>query len=305
MAQKIINNGDTGLVARTSINDNFTELYNGVLVNKLYQPDGTNPFVYTDNGGVLHIDGDIVQSGTSYETHIEQLYTKKDLIITRDGAVGGLGPDEYTGIEANLYDGTNSGQLVFDKDGWARVGDVGNLQKLATIEETSIDQGFAFYDNATSQLQTKALVVGDISGLVSSQWITSGSDIYYNSGNIGAGTQTPDFPFELESSIAGTLLNIKGTGNNSIDATIAGEWNSSLNLISGTAYQSIINLGDIGNETVSRIIHSNVDNSLRIHTITTERIRITDTGNFYIGQTSGTEMLEVANNVKANSFIIR
>ncbi|NCD43404.1 MAG: hypothetical protein EOL88_15140, partial [Bacteroidia bacterium] len=35
------------------------------VITKLYQPDGTNPFVYTDNGGSLHIDGDITQSGST------------------------------------------------------------------------------------------------------------------------------------------------------------------------------------------------------------------------------------------------
>ena len=71
------------------------------------------------------------KNGSAYETHAEQIYTKDDLIITRDGAVAGLDVGEYSGIQAHLYDGVNDGQLVFDKDGWARVGDVGDLQKLS------------------------------------------------------------------------------------------------------------------------------------------------------------------------------
>lgn len=85
--------------------------------------------------GTLTINGDIVQNGESYETHAEQLFTEKDEIITRDGAVGGLSNGELTGIRAKKYDGSNDGQLGFDADGTARVGDVGDTQPLLTRDE--------------------------------------------------------------------------------------------------------------------------------------------------------------------------
>jgi len=132
---------------------------------QLYQPDQSNPFVYTDNSGALHIDGDIIQNGSTYETHAEQIYTKKDLIITREDAVAGLGIGEYTGFQANLYDGANNGQLVFDKDGWARVGDVGSLLKLATIEETPTNNLFSYWDSASSTLKTRAIAISDVTNL--------------------------------------------------------------------------------------------------------------------------------------------
>lgn len=81
------------------------------------------------------IKGNIIQNGDTYKTHAEELYTKKDIIFTREGAVSTLGDNEYTGIQAVKYDGTNDGQLVFDKDGTARVGDVGDTQPLATRSE--------------------------------------------------------------------------------------------------------------------------------------------------------------------------
>lgn len=85
--------------------------------------------------GTLQVNGDIIQNGSAYETHAEKLYTKNDMIITRDGAVGSLATGEYTGIQAEKYDGTNDGQLVFDKDGEARVGDVGDTEPLLTRDE--------------------------------------------------------------------------------------------------------------------------------------------------------------------------
>lgn len=85
--------------------------------------------------GTLTINGDIVQNGEQYETHAEQVYTKNDEIITRDGAVGGLSEGEYTGIQAEKYDGTNNGRLGFNAKGEARVGDIGDEQPLLTRDE--------------------------------------------------------------------------------------------------------------------------------------------------------------------------
>lgn len=89
----------------------------------------------TEVDGDLTVNGDIIQNGSAYETHAEKVYSKNDLIITRDGAVSGLSTGQYTGIQAKKYDGTNDGQLVFDKDGEARVGDVGDTQPLLTRDE--------------------------------------------------------------------------------------------------------------------------------------------------------------------------
>lgn len=86
----------------------------------------------------ITIEGNIIQNGSAYETHAEKLYTKNDLIYTRDGATAALADNTYTGIQAVKYDGTNDGQLVFGKDGVARVGDVGNTQPLATRAEKNL-----------------------------------------------------------------------------------------------------------------------------------------------------------------------
>ena len=85
--------------------------------------------------GTLTINGNIVQNGEEYESHAEKVYSKDDLIVTRDGAVGGLSEGQYTGIQATKYDGENDGQLVFDANGEARVGDVEDTQPLLTRDE--------------------------------------------------------------------------------------------------------------------------------------------------------------------------
>jgi len=50
MAQMIINNGDSGLVARTAINDNNTELYGGSV--KIAKPT-SGPFIVAGEGCII------------------------------------------------------------------------------------------------------------------------------------------------------------------------------------------------------------------------------------------------------------
>lgn len=102
----------------------------------------------------ITIEGNIIQNGSAYETHAEKLYTKNDMIYTRDGATAALADNAYTGIQAVKYDGTNDGQLVFGKDGVARVGDVGNTQPLATRAEAGaiVDKHLLQWDAAGQTL---------------------------------------------------------------------------------------------------------------------------------------------------------
>ena len=88
--------------------------------------------------GNLNVAGDIIQQGSSYETHAQQIFTVDDYIIMRDGAVGGLASGSYSGFQVKLYDGVNDGRLVIDNTGTARVGDVGDEQPLLTRVESNI-----------------------------------------------------------------------------------------------------------------------------------------------------------------------
>jgi|GEM_PF-3547899 len=48
------------------------------IIQKLYQPDGNNGFVYTDNDAILHIDGDIVQANGSLTIENNRWLKAKD-----------------------------------------------------------------------------------------------------------------------------------------------------------------------------------------------------------------------------------
>jgi hypothetical protein len=135
--------------------------------------------VYVDANGTFHVK-DISQVGTTYETHAEQLFTTKNEIILRDGAIAGLGVGEYVGLRAKLYDGVNDGNLVFDKDGWARVGDVGALQKLATIEESPTNGHLMRYNTSTFRLESYDPLLLPVSTAASRQFVNqNGGTIYH------------------------------------------------------------------------------------------------------------------------------
>ncbi len=144
----------------------------------------------------ITIEGNIFQKGKAYETHAEKLYTKNDMIYTRDGAGVGdaLADDAYTGIQAVKYDGTNDGQLVFGKDGVARVGDVGNTQPLATRAEAGAltDGHILQWDAAGQTLVDSGKSVSDLEG--------GGGDVTAAGSNIFTGLNS----FRLNTTFGGT-----------------------------------------------------------------------------------------------------
>lgn len=140
--------------------------------------------------GDLQVNGDIIQNGSAYETHAEQVYTTKDYIITRDGAISALSAGDYSGFQVKKYDGTNDGRLVIDNAGVARVGDVGDEQPLLTRDESaSLNNGDLLQWNSTAQKAVSASV--------------NTSQIVRGSGNIGSDTK----PIKIVNGVATPITN--------------------------------------------------------------------------------------------------
>lgn len=87
--------------------------------------------------GTLEVDGDIIQNGSAYETHAEQVFSKNDLIVTREDAIGGIAAGQLSGIRVKKYDGVSDLNLGVDSGGMMRVGDLGQEQPLATRDEAA------------------------------------------------------------------------------------------------------------------------------------------------------------------------
>lgn len=146
-------NGDFNIKAGTGITisdgpDNEITIINSANPNAFVEGDNIDLIPSGDDieialtqdpviNGTLTVNGDIIQNGAAYETHAEQVFSRDDYIIMRDGAIAALAPGDYAGFQVKLYDGVNDGRLVIDSSGTARVGDVGSEQPLLTREESA------------------------------------------------------------------------------------------------------------------------------------------------------------------------
>lgn len=105
----------------------------------------------------LTVNGNIYQKGEVYETHTENLYTKKDVIITRENAENPLADDEFSGIVAKHYDADgNDGVVGIFNDGIVRLGDKNDLQPIATRNESKQmkDNAIVKWDSQKNCLRT-------------------------------------------------------------------------------------------------------------------------------------------------------
>lgn len=151
--------------------------------------------------GNITIEGNITQNGSAYETHAEKIYTTKDYIYLREGATGALSPGDYTGMEAEKYDGTNNGRLVFDSSGTARVGDVGDEEPLLTRDESAdmTDGALLRWDGANykavSNTETFCKKYSGSATVATSAWAASGISAYpYKADITVTGITANDYP---------------------------------------------------------------------------------------------------------------
>lgn len=125
------------------INTTYWDEISGRMASLEVGTSGSSGTTVATINGDIDINGDIYQNGTPYETHAEQLYTKKDTIIMREDAVAALPAGTYSGLKVLKYDGTNNCALAVDNTGTARVGDynpdnnVDDTQPLLTRCETN------------------------------------------------------------------------------------------------------------------------------------------------------------------------
>ncbi len=125
--------------------------------NLIESPDSTKKIEATNTElivtGNLIVSGNINQSGALYETNVEKINSEQQLIDLRSGAVSGMTTGEYSGFKILKYDGVNNLFFAVDNTGTARIGvEGGELQALATREESPADGGVMVWNDATKKM---------------------------------------------------------------------------------------------------------------------------------------------------------
>ena len=120
-----------------------------------------------------------------------------------------------------------------------------------------------------------------------SQWTTSGSNIYFNTGNVGVGTTTPSAPLEVSRSQAAvTVFQVTNANTSAGNGAAVRMFTSTNNALTLGAHENAAAGGYAS-------INQEANLPLLIKTNNAERIRVTGAGNVGIGTATPGEALTV------------
>lgn len=130
-----------------------------IKLNDFAERSGGNVFNGNQQiSGDLSVMGNIYHYGQSYQTQLEQLNIKNAQITVREDANSALPDNQYAGIKAKHYNNKgDDGYLVFDNRGFAYVGDLGDLQRIATILPEFADNMLLYYNPSTYRIESTGI----------------------------------------------------------------------------------------------------------------------------------------------------
>ncbi|MRI00935.1 hypothetical protein GH721_10390 [Kriegella sp. EG-1] len=193
-----------------------------------------------------------------------------------------------TGDVLSIEDGTGSVDLsdYVDVTGESGLllGDGTNISGL----EGTVDGQVVKWDGGTNKW-----VAGtdEIGGGGSSQWETNGSDIYFDSGNVGIGTSNPNSHLHIKnnSAIERPLLKLEEEGDDFSRLEFRNTENTGFWQIAGIAMDG-----------VSGAANSRLNFYIQNDQGAANRMTISGSGNVGIGDVNPSEKLEVAGNIKTS-----
>jgi hypothetical protein len=174
-----------------------------------------------------------------------------------------------SGLNINLASGTSNNSLNFASTSASNTYTFPNA--TGTVALTTDLSSYVPTSRTLTINGTTYDLSADRSWTVSgSQWTTSGSNIYYNTGNVGIGSSSPSFA-------AGVGLVISSATRSNLSLT---DGTNAFNIFqdSTSAYFNVYSSGDL---------------IFRTTTSNTERMRLTNLGNLSIGNTNNTYKLDV------------
>ncbi len=119
-----------------------------------------------------------------------------------------------------------------------------------------------------------------------SDWEATSDLVVTSAGNVGIGTTSPDVALDIDEDGMGIPKAAEVAAAFTIDGSCF------LNVLS-TDDQAGILFGDAGDPDVGKLIYDNNDNAMKFSTNTSERMRITNTGNVGIGTTAPSTDLHI------------
>jgi hypothetical protein len=219
--------------------------------------------------------------GTGLRWFITSAYDNSDkLIFSGDD---GLGVDDFLTIQ---QDG-NVGIGTTDPDARLEVRSTAT-EKYVKFRADNGEERFKFFVGASGN--APSLYMYDDDGTTNNIKLSSGGDSWFNGGNFGIGTASPDAPLHI-SSIGGSGLKIQSTV---ADARIE--------FIPDTSQASnIFFYQDDGTTQDAKIRVDEGSQKMHLYAGTTNNITLQNNGNVGIGTTSPGAKLEVAGNILLSS----
>jgi hypothetical protein len=223
--------------------------------------------------------------------HVSSISPKKSSLLFRHGFESSNSAGYQASIESEYLSGDNNKtRLAFKTYGGGSTTNTDDVKM--TISETGVVNIYGSLDMNGGKISnlgtpvsagdatTKGYVDGSVSGFVSSQWTTSGSNIFYTTGNVGIGTNNP----------SGNVLYVNNLTNTSL-ARFQGSHSALLFKTSATTsgYTGTLEINDVG----LYLGHDSTSRAIIFNQQTNERLRIHTNGNVGIGTNNPLQLLHV------------